>query len=179
MDSRCWDLLGVDRHASQEQIKAAFRLKIKECHPDINGRHPERNANVRELIDAYHQALSSVSGSARLDALFQQTYDHKAAATVDAGLSPTDLWRLRLIQERTNSVVQAVLMLAILAAPISLLVFGFLAASPYMQEMSAKRTVSYGSGRGMQDLRAYQKNQLIAKTKDGNLVIIQQPVSKQ
>lgn len=53
-----YDVLGVDRHASQADIKFRFRKLIMECHPD---RHPDATPDekkqlekrLREVIEAY------------------------------------------------------------------------------------------------------------------------------
>lgn len=46
-------VLGLDRDATDEQIKAVYRAAIKECHPDIVGDDPELVARFQELTDAY------------------------------------------------------------------------------------------------------------------------------
>jgi hypothetical protein len=46
-------VIGVDRDASDEQIKAIYRTAIKECHPDIVGDNPELVARFQDLTEAY------------------------------------------------------------------------------------------------------------------------------
>jgi len=51
-----WDLLGIERTASELDIKAAFRQKAKQHHPDMGGTHAEFSVIKR----AYEQALAAV-----------------------------------------------------------------------------------------------------------------------
>lgn len=45
--------LGVDRDASMEDIKKAYRKKAKECHPDANPDDPQAEEKFKELSEAY------------------------------------------------------------------------------------------------------------------------------
>ena len=47
-----YDVLGVDRDASLEQIKFAFRTKAKETHPDRNPDVPNANEKFN-IIDTF------------------------------------------------------------------------------------------------------------------------------
>ena len=51
-----YSLLGVEKNASQDQIKKAFRDRAKQFHPDIAGKSAE--GDMRRLLSAY-EALSS------------------------------------------------------------------------------------------------------------------------
>ena len=51
-----YELLGVPRDASEDQIKRAFRRRARELHPDVNP-DPEAEARFKELAQAY-EALS-------------------------------------------------------------------------------------------------------------------------
>ena len=46
-------LLGVERQASQEEIKKAFRSRAKEYHPDANGSDPDKTELFKEINEAY------------------------------------------------------------------------------------------------------------------------------
>lgn len=48
-----YDVLGVDRDASLEQIKFAFRTKAKETHPDRNPDVPNANEKFNIIATAY------------------------------------------------------------------------------------------------------------------------------
>ena len=47
-------LLNVSPHASQREIRNAFRNLIKESHPDLQGVHGASHERLRRLINAYH-----------------------------------------------------------------------------------------------------------------------------
>jgi molecular chaperone DnaJ len=47
-----YEILGVDRSASSDDIKKSFRKKARELHPDVN-KAPDAEANFKELGQAY------------------------------------------------------------------------------------------------------------------------------
>ncbi|MDX2343893.1 MAG: molecular chaperone DnaJ [Acidimicrobiia bacterium] len=48
-----YDILGVSREASQEDIKKAFRKLARDTHPDANPEDPAAEARFREIAEAY------------------------------------------------------------------------------------------------------------------------------
>lgn len=48
-----YDILGVNRNASEDEIKKAFRKKAKQFHPDANPDNPSAEARFKELNEAY------------------------------------------------------------------------------------------------------------------------------
>jgi molecular chaperone DnaJ len=48
-----YDILGVDRSATQAEIKRAFRRLARQHHPDVNPNNPEAEARFKEMAEAY------------------------------------------------------------------------------------------------------------------------------
>lgn len=61
-----YETLGVDRDATTEQIKKAFRRLARETHPDANPGNPEAEERFREAAEAY-EVLSDPKRRARYD----------------------------------------------------------------------------------------------------------------
>ncbi len=61
-----YQVLGVDRSASREEIKRAFRRLARETHPDANPDDPTAEIRFREIAEAY-EVLSDPARRARYD----------------------------------------------------------------------------------------------------------------
>ena len=48
-----YETLGVEKTASFEEIKRAFRVKAMDCHPDHHAGDPEAEKKFKELAEAY------------------------------------------------------------------------------------------------------------------------------
>lgn len=61
-----YEILGVDKNASQDEIKAAYRKLAKKYHPDLNPNNSEAEQNFKEVNSAY-EVLSDEDKRARYD----------------------------------------------------------------------------------------------------------------
>src|SRR5689334_12400088 len=48
-----YEVLGVQRDASEQQIKKAFRVLARELHPDVNAHDPAAEDKFKEAAEAY------------------------------------------------------------------------------------------------------------------------------
>jgi molecular chaperone DnaJ len=48
-----YEVLGVGRHADEQQIKKAFRQLARELHPDVNAHDPQAEEKFKEAAEAY------------------------------------------------------------------------------------------------------------------------------
>ena len=61
-----YEVLGIDKNATDEYIKRAYRKKAKECHPDLHPNDKEAEARFKELNEA-NEVLSDPDKRARYD----------------------------------------------------------------------------------------------------------------
>ena len=61
-----YEVLGIDKNATDEDIKRAYRKKAKECHPDLHPNDKEAEARFKELNEA-NEVLSDPDKRARFD----------------------------------------------------------------------------------------------------------------
>jgi DnaJ-domain-containing protein 1 len=52
-----YEILGVSKSATKEEIKEAYRKKDKQYHPDINPNNNEAEAKFREATEAYEAII--------------------------------------------------------------------------------------------------------------------------
>ncbi len=48
-----YDVLGVQRDATEQQVKKAFRQQARELHPDVNAHDPQAEEKFKEAAEAY------------------------------------------------------------------------------------------------------------------------------
>src|SRR2546423_4001567 len=70
-----YDLLGVGRDASSQEIKKAFRQLARELHPDVNAHDPDAEEKFKEAAEAY-EVLSDPDRRQMYDA-----YGHEGLKT--------------------------------------------------------------------------------------------------
>lgn len=66
MSDSYYDILGIQRDASTEDIKRAYRQKARETHPDINKDDPDAEEKFKKISEAY-SVLSDANKRAQYD----------------------------------------------------------------------------------------------------------------
>ncbi len=61
-----YEVLGVERGASEQEVKKAFRLLARELHPDVNAHDPRAEEKFKEAAEAY-EILSDAERRATYD----------------------------------------------------------------------------------------------------------------
>lgn len=61
-----YEILGVPRNATQEEIKKAYRKLVRQYHPDLNKNDPEAEKKFKEINEAY-EVLSDPEKRAKYD----------------------------------------------------------------------------------------------------------------
>ena len=69
-----YEVLGVDKSASQDDIKKAFRKAAKENHPDLHPDDKEAEARFKEIQEAY-EVLSDEQNRAKYDQFGHAAFD--------------------------------------------------------------------------------------------------------
>ncbi|MDO4544018.1 MAG: molecular chaperone DnaJ [Clostridia bacterium] len=69
-----YEVLGVDKGADDSQIKSAFRKKAKDCHPDLHPNDKQKEAQFKELNEAY-AVLSDKESRAKYDQFGHAAFD--------------------------------------------------------------------------------------------------------
>lgn len=72
-----YEVLGISRDASQDEIKSAYRKMAKQYHPDIN-KSPDAPEKFKEITEAY-EVLSDAQKKAQYDKFGQGAFDSNGA----------------------------------------------------------------------------------------------------
>ncbi|WP_435335607.1 DnaJ domain-containing protein [Haloarchaeobius sp. TZWWS8] len=85
MTETFYDVLGVERDASQEEIRSAYRRRVKETHPDLNDA-PDAADEFRRVTDA-EEVLGDPEERARYDRLGHNSYTRMFGRAGDGSAS--------------------------------------------------------------------------------------------
>ncbi|MEG1384217.1 MAG: molecular chaperone DnaJ [Oscillospiraceae bacterium] len=85
-----YEVLGVDRNATDDQLKSEYRKKAKKYHPDLHPDDPNCEAKFKELSEAY-EVLSDKEKRARYDQFGQAGVDPNYGAGGFGGGFDVDL----------------------------------------------------------------------------------------
>lgn len=72
-----YEILGVAKDATQQEIKTAYKKLAKQYHPDVNKDNPQAESKFKELGEAY-QVLSDSEKRAAYDRLGHAAFDQAA-----------------------------------------------------------------------------------------------------
>ena len=72
-----YEVLGVGKTASDDEIKSAFRRMAKQYHPDLHPNDKEAEAKFKEVNEAY-EVLSNADKRAKYDQFGHAAFDPSA-----------------------------------------------------------------------------------------------------
>jgi len=116
-------VLGLDRDTTTEEIKAAYRAAVKECHPDVAGDAPELTRRFQELTEAYKVLIDPYLRKRHDQDLPMKSYPLRRPTAERVLKEVTDVIILR--SDRIGPFVRALQMAKPLALEEDLLVLGF------------------------------------------------------
>ena len=83
-----YEVLGVDKNASQAEIKSAFRKLAKKYHPDVS-KEPDAEAKFKEAQEAY-AVLSDEQKKSQYDQFGHSAFDGAGGAGGFGGFDFSD-----------------------------------------------------------------------------------------
>lgn len=93
MERDHYSILGVNRFASRQALRRAYRARIREVHPDLNPADEVASDRAREVIEAY-RALRNPESRRRYDSSLARPAP-RVIAPVYACDGPCPLWVTR------------------------------------------------------------------------------------
>ncbi len=82
-------VLGVDKNASQDEIKRAYKKKAKQFHPDLNKDDPKAEERFKEVNEAY-KVLGDANARSRYDQFGHEGFTQNQRAGFGQGFSGGD-----------------------------------------------------------------------------------------
>ncbi|XP_010464062.1 PREDICTED: pentatricopeptide repeat-containing protein At3g05340-like [Camelina sativa] len=77
-----YSILGVEPSCSSSELKAAFRAKVKQYHPDVNRERSNSDIMIRRIIQAY-EMLTNYSRSEIIEGECLDPFDHPECEALD------------------------------------------------------------------------------------------------
>jgi len=87
-----YEVLGVSRNATAEEIKKAYRRLVRQYHPDANKGNPQAEERFKEVQEAY-DVLSDPQKRAQYDQFGASEGGYAGAAAGAAGFDPFEAFR--------------------------------------------------------------------------------------
>lgn len=97
-----YEVLGVSRNASEDEIKAAYKKKARKYHPDLNGNSPEAASKMQEVNAAYDEIMNKGKAHSYYDN-FGQSQERSAGGQNLAFQAAIQYIRFRRFAEALNA----------------------------------------------------------------------------
>lgn len=171
--------LGVGGDSTVAEIKRAYRLKVKQCHPDLNPGDADAEARMVALQQAYERVLAHRENPDRVARLFGQQGRDLTFAPTPASWAPMDTWARESMVDKVNQWAQTAIMLLLLSAPVAVAALGGLLLSPVVEERIAehsslvRRAVAHSRRESQPPIIA------IVRTSDDHVLVVRAPRSSQ
>lgn len=82
-----YEILGVDRNATEQEIKKAYRKLARKYHPDVNKDDPQAEERFKEITRAY-EVLSDPQRRRQYDQFGHQAFEQAAQGSGAGGADP-------------------------------------------------------------------------------------------